>query len=573
MIVYRSPFHLVSTRSELDRLADFVEAGVETDFLVALGELEQGVVDSLHPDADGWGPIEAGLRRAMLHAGAAFLARRAGRPPDGFRDARRELATLPPSALPDRIEVHPPEGYAHYALDPGGYAAAATAYFAEVGAERASRAVVIGIRSIGTSLSAVVAAAIGSERSITVRPRGRPGQRWIQSEPSLQSLLARWLPERGDALIVDEGPGATGETLDVVATWLRGMGWPGDRIVLFVSRTWGMPLAGPDRRAWFEAARKYVPPGNDLRPAALAARLGASHVHDLSAGRWREVIPGAHTETASVGHERIKVLATDDHGTSFLIRYAGLGRWGKATTERATRLASAGHGPEFLGIEEGFLIQRWIEGSPLRRADCHDPTFLATLADYLSDRAGILRTGRVVDRVPTLEMLVENAEEAFGGTAPGLAAAVRRLEELPAREAVIADARLQPREWIATAHGFRKVDALDHGDGLRLPGPTDAAWDLAGAAVELGLDAATVAEIARRQARATGDETRELLRATAAYRAPYTALRLAEARLAAWEATTDLDRHRLEAEAAAYHRALADELERAANDREVPRAA
>src|SRR5690606_41334498 len=57
---------------------------------------------------------------------------------------------------------------------------------------------------------------------------------------------------------------------------------------------------------------------------------------------------------------------------------------------------------------------------------------------------------------------------------------------------------LDLHEWVAGAHGYVKTDALDHGDGVRLPGPADPAWDLAGAVVELGLDASAAAELAAR---------------------------------------------------------------------------
>jgi hypothetical protein len=45
-----------------------------------------------------------------------------------------------------------------------------------------------------------------------------------------------------------------------------------------------------------------------------------------------------------------------------------------------------------------------------------------------------------------------------------------------------------PHEWIASATGYLKADALDHGDNHFYPGPADIAWDVAGAAVEFELD-------------------------------------------------------------------------------------
>ena len=52
----------------------------------------------------------------------------------------------------------------------------------------------------------------------------------------------------------------------------------------------------------------------------------------------------------------------------------------------------------------------------------------------------------------------------------------------------ITDGRMLPHEWIATPTGYLKTDALDHGDNHFYPGPTDIAWDLAGAICEFDLN-------------------------------------------------------------------------------------
>src|SRR5690606_33934404 len=268
------------------------------------------------------------------------------------------------------------------------------------------------------------------------------------------------------------------------------------------------------------------------------------------AGAWRACLPGAAALPACVVHERRKYLCRDDRGRRYALRYAGLGAWGDAVAERARRLAEAGLGPPPLGSADGFLALPWLEGRPAGPADARDRAFLRALAEYLAARTAVLRTGAAARTEPILEMLETNAREALGGRDGGLSAAVRRLERLPEREAIIPDARLhlpewvagphgyvktaaldhgdgvrapgapggglsaavrrlgrlpereasipdaRPdlHEWVAGAHGYVKTDALDRGDGVRLPGPADPAWALAGAVVELGLDASAAAE-------------------------------------------------------------------------------
>jgi hypothetical protein len=384
----------------------------------------------------------------------------------------------------------------------------------------------------------------------------------VAAAPALEAHLAGRLAPESDVLIVDEGPGATGESFAAVAAWLRQLGVADRRMVLFPSRTWGMPLAPAERQTWFAAARKYAPAATDERPARIAAQLGLDSLEDLSAGRWRAVVPGAAEEPAGAGHERRKYRGRDGSGLAYAIRYAGLGSWGGATVGRAAALAGAGVGPEVVAYTNGFLACAWIDGRPARRDAGGDPAFLAALQAYLCARARLPGTATTVQTGPIVEMLLENAAETLGANPPGLAAAARRLERLPAREAVIPDARLQPREWVRTPAGYVKVDAIDHGDGLRLPGPTDGAWDLAGAAVEFDLDDAAAADLVRRTAAAGGGSLPELADAVAAYRAPYVAFCAGEAALAAWEAPSPEDRRRLDAEMSRYRSALARELSR-----------
>lgn len=569
MIVYRDAGREEQTAAKLERLRRLAARGDAEGFLLEAGELEQGAADALAPRCDDWGVPQQLLRDLLRAAGAAYVAGLEGRCPAsallcaaGILPNLRRLSAS--DALPARLRVKPPEGYVHYALDPAGYAAAATAYRTEVGAVRAARALVLGIRTVGTSLSAVVAAVVGSERTATLRPRGETGARRVIAGPAFEARLLAWLAGGADVLVVDEGPGATGETLAAVAAWLRGLGVADHDIVLVASRAWGMPLAPEDRRSWFERARKHVPPLGDPRPGRLASMLGLSKLQDLSGGRWREVVPGTADEPACVAHERSKYRAWDNRGRAYLIRYVGMGRWGAPVIQRAEALAEAGAGPAVLACAHGFVVCDWAEGQPPSGNPGRDRRFVAALASYVRTRAGRFPTGRAVEIAPLVELLVQNASEALGANAAGLAATARRLERLPRAEAVVADARIQRREWLCTQDSYRKVDALDHGDGLRFPGPTHAAWDVAGAAIEFDLDDEVTADLARQQAAASGGAAASFIEAATTLRAPYAACALGDALLSAREAPAEEDQRRFEAQAERYGRALDRELRRAA---------
>ena len=79
--------------------------------------------------------------------------------------------------LPEQHRGTAPEGYAFYCLYPEMYRDAALRFFREQGA---SSSVVIGIRSIGASLSTVVADTVQAVWRFTVRPRGHPFDRELR---------------------------------------------------------------------------------------------------------------------------------------------------------------------------------------------------------------------------------------------------------------------------------------------------------------------------------------------------------------------------------------------------------
>src|SRR5262249_42032584 len=91
---------------------------------------------------------------------------------------------------------------------------------------------------------------------------------------------------------------------------------------------------------------------------------------------------------------------------------------------------------------------------------------------------------------------------------------------------VVADGRIQPHEWIVSGdRGLLKTDSGSHGDDHFYPGPTDIAWDLAGAIVEWRMNAAQSAEFLDTYRRASGDDATQriddFIRAYAVFRCAY----------------------------------------------------
>jgi hypothetical protein len=216
---------------------------------------------------------------------------------------------------------------------------------------------------------------------------------------------------------------------------------------------------------------------------------------DLSGGLWRTLLypDEARWPAAQPQHERRKYLRRND---PVLLKFAGLGRYGAAKRALAERLAAGGFAPPVLGIEHGFLKTAFVPGRPLGRRDL-DGAIVATAARYIAFRRAASPVEETL-RFDELSGLVEN-NVRWGLGADWLGRLGRLQDAAPLFRdvpAVAVDARMLPHEWIRTESGFLKTDGVDHFDDHFFPGPQDIAWDVAGFAVEFGLDSRAADEFA-----------------------------------------------------------------------------
>ena len=120
---------------------------------------------------------------------------------------------------------------------------------------------------------------------------------------------------------------------------------------------------------------------------------------------------------------------------------------------------------------------------------------------------------------------------------------------------VVADGRMQPHEWLQTAHGpMLKIDSGSHGDDHFFPGVTDIAWDLAGAIVEWRMNVEQVDSFLDLYRRASGDDAGSRI---GGFVTAYAAFRSAYCRMAANALQGSDEQARLEEAAAQYAATLA----------------
>lgn len=535
MLVFRDGRETVSGPGRLQELAGILhrlsapdppDPVLLLDALLRAGELECALAD-------------AGVERA--HARLAeitdALAAALVQVPTKFDSESGSLGEL---EVPSRIEVSAPEGFAYYTLHPLDYAELAA------GLARRTTAV-IGIRSIGTTLSAVVTAKL-RQRGVaatrrTVRPTGHPFDRHLEFDSRTAAWVAGERDTGADFWVVDEGPGLSGSSFLSVGEALERAGVESARIRFLCS----VEPRPEEMRARAAAARwsRF-----HAHPVASPQRRPAEAVIDISGGRWRQ---GAFASLAAwppswTQFERVKFLSADRRR---MYKFEGYGRFGQEIAARAQVIAEAGFGVPLRRENDGFYSAPMIVGEAAAPGAV-DRQVLERLAAYCAFRSTAFRHQAAAQ--PALEhMMAWNHFEEFGSElAPWQT-------QLPVKRPVIVDGRMQPHEWIAGAW-LLKTDAGGHGNDHFFPGPSDIAWDLAGVIVEWQLPPSAAAHFLERYRALSGDDARPRIDA---YRLAYTLFRMGYCKMASEAMRGSEEEPRL---AAAYqsYRTLAQQFSRQA---------
>ena len=410
------------------------------------------------------------------------------------------------------LAFSPAEGFAYYALHPLDFARLDNAMLSS-----ARPAAVIGIRSIGTTLSAIVKASLRKSgkpaERITVRPTGHPYERVTRFSGEQKSWIEQFISQGADFLVVDEGPGRSGSSFLSAGEALVKAGVPAAQILFVGSRE-----IDPQQLCAANAAARW----NSFRftvPRAGAYQRFAGDVY-LGGGAWRRELPGCRTQPVACWPqmERLKFLSRDKE---WLFKFEGFGHFGQEILERNRALVTAGFATRAEEAGDGMIRYRFVKGTMLRSADV-SRDLLDRMAEYCAFRWGAFA---VSESQPNqlAEMLAFNLEQSFG-------LELNIGDRLESKRPLIVDGRMQPHEWIRSSTGrVIKVDACSHGDDHFFPGPTDIAWDLAGAIVEWNLDEHAADYLVRRFRQLSGEDATPRL---AAFLLAYSVFRHAYCRMA-----------------------------------------
>jgi hypothetical protein len=448
--------------------------------------------------------------------------------------ARKLVRILHEIGHSGEVSVSVPEGFAYYALHPMDYAdLVARLEF------RQQRAFVVGIRSVGTTLSAVVCArlrqlGVSAERT-TVRPTGHPYERRCEFDAAQRQAIATALSEDAAFFVCDEGPGRSGSSLLSVAEALEREGVAAECIVILCSHEPDANgLCAPDgARRW----RRY-------RSAAtgMTRRLPARAQVYAGGGEWRQHRMGNEDWPAVWPQmERLRYVSSN---LRQMLTFEGHGAYGAAVAERNAALSKSGFGVPYEGHELGFGKHTFERGRPAMRSDL-TPRLLTRMAEYCAWRGGVFAVSEA-DTGDLEEATRTNFAREFERELGDL--------ELPAIYPTVCDNRMAPSHWLVAEDGrFLKLDAAIHGDDHFFPGPCDTAWDLAGAIVEWSLDAPARERFLERYRRLSGDDAGARV---AAYEMAYSVFRMAWSKMAAASVGAGAERERLTGDYARYRQAV-----------------
>lgn len=481
------------------------------DLLLRAGELECALADANSPDAASAAHVTESIARAVVT--------RSTLPSDEL------AATVRHISAPEQVHVAPPEGFAYYALHPLDMADLVRSTNHHSGFVAA-----IGIRSIGTTLSAIVTAELrangATAERITVRPTGHPYNRITSFTPDQEHWIATMRSHDAEFFVVDEGPGMSGSSFLSVGEALLAAGVPRSAISFFCTRcAEPQSLTAPNAAERWSAFRTYYTAPNRHLPKAA--------VQYVAGGIWRARAFTSEEEWPAswLQMERLKFLSAD---ANKLFRFEGFGRFGEDVYCRASRVAEAGFGPMPQPREEGFGVYPIIRGRYLSASDL-DCNVLTHIAEYCAWRASTIPAK--IDCTPELEtMLHFNVREEFGADIPP------HLAQLRVERPVIADGRMLPHKWIDAGGKILKVDSATHGDDHFFPGPTDIAWDLAGTIIEWNLNGDAAECFLRAYQSRSGDNSRERI---ASYLIAYSIFRSAYCKMAAAASAGIPEHHRL----------------------------
>lgn len=506
MIVYRNYNSVVSTEEKIESIEHVIKTleSMSSDkydhavnLLIECGELETGITDTYCKEKDIINNQVQICREITINSAMIIQSLWTNNfsLKDKLFEIKNKLKELQSSKIPRRVRLGVPEGFVFYGLYPEIYMESASKFFED---SKPDKVIVIGLRSIGTQLSAVVTAQLLSYgckvESFTVRPKGHPFDRHIQLDDQLKNVI---LSSRGSFIaIVDEGPGLSGSSFGGTLKEIRNLGFPIDKTVIFPS--WfpqSDTFISNNARDLWNQYKKYIGSFENqwIFSEKLEKRIDKKIIYDISAGMWREHVYKSESDFPPVHphHERRKYLLVSNYyrkSSHWIAKFVGLGKYGLQNIQRADLLSDNGFSPPVHNLSSGFAIMEYVNGIPLNFNDV-DVTLMEFLKRYLSFINENMSATLQVTYDSMIEMIYYNIENGLGREwCHYLEKMKNNYKSLYEENVVSIDGHMMPQDFIRTEKGIIKVDHIEHHADQFFHGCQNIAWDISGIIVEFHLD-------------------------------------------------------------------------------------
>ena len=466
------------------------------------------------------GTLESGADRLDLVIGMLATSVHLGFTDPGIEGKLdRLLLTLDALQVPVGADtLRPPSCFRSFDQHPRDLAALADLVTRECPCATSAPLVVVGVRTSGSYLAPLLAAALsdlgcGEVPWATIRPGHPP-------TPAVRSRLVALASDGARVIVVDDPP-TTGRSIDTAARQLERLGYEHERITLALGLLHSDDL--PTRLGRYDAVLLRWSDWDIHR------RLSAPVVGALLEERWgvpvvvehhgSVVAPG---QPSARGHARVDVEVsaperTADAPRSLVAEGAGLGYFGRHVV--AVSAALPGILPEIVCFGDGVVVREWLPDSSRARLD--SPERVRQAIAYVTSRRAALPARRdaaasLAGQQPAWEVAARLLAAPYGVVglavrAAGLDSAVRSLLA-PSTPSVV-DGQTGARSWFERGGSLVKVSFSERSFSNLDLACYDAAYDVAGLA--LGTTSFELAELARRDfERETGeliDEERWLL--------------------------------------------------------------
>lgn len=506
MVIYRNYKQTKKTSHQIAIIEKLVGMAMPTrpDFydiaislMIECGELETGITDYFCTDKDLINPqievcrsisIEAGAVIFSLWSEGVFLI-------DRWLNIKKSLSILKQMQLPEQITLNVPEGFVFYGLYPEVYLEATSEFIKEMKPEKT---LVIGLRSIGTVLSALIGAHLQSVgcvvKTLTVRPRGHPFNRFLVLDEKIKNMIRQSTGYY--VIIADEGPGLSGSSIGGTLSAVKSLNVPSNRTVIFPS--WlpsGERFISENARVLWNDYKKYTGSFENqwILNGKLERNLQKRLVYEISAGMWRSRFITEPSDFPPVHphHERRKFMLVDnseEKKNRWIAKFVGLGKYGASNVERAQKLAEMGFTPSVDQLCNGFAVMPFVEGNVLKASDL-DESLIDFVKKYLLFIQKTMGASLQVSYDQMFEMIYTNVKEGMGENwCRCLEKFTPETSSLYEEVAVAIDGRMMPHDFLKTGDRFVKVDHIEHHSDQFFHGVQNICWDIAGFFVEFELD-------------------------------------------------------------------------------------